>query len=397
MLSNGSFFCARRVRLTALRLASTGAFASLAACGDISDDTAAVWREDEAGVLGSAAAGLSDFGLQCRLWPSEGSSRDVRMTLENHGDLPVELFTRGTLWDNLTRVLSVRDDANELPYLGVMSSRGEPVESEFLRVEPGQLIATEYDVPTNHELASKGRYDLTLASPILGVKIGGELLTLQHDCGQLSAVIDPEAASALSQSEQPLIWVEEDCTAAQQSQVDVLENIARAATEIGAGATAAGPKGPYQQWFGAPTAPNLAIVNEVFASTEGNWDDFTGECDTSANCAGSVNAWTQRSVDPDLVHLCSPFFTLPSLSIEAGSNQVGVLMHEKSHLNPGTVVRDESNATWCSGTCNTATEARDLAANASSQAVTNGENYEHFVSTAYIAAAIVTPTGILFQ
>lgn len=399
-------------RLIELGRASIAALVLSAACGGTAaDDPGPSLLKEDTELLGYASAKLSDLGLECTLWPSESSDRYVTMTVENHGDMVVELLTRGTLWDGLSRVLDVRRDATDLPYVGILSTRGDPVESEFLGIPPGEAISVAYDLAYNYEVRSAGRLELSLASPVLDIRLSNELLSVQHDCGQLSAIMDPDATPMLGSAEQPLIWEVapyEPCTAAQQATVANREVIARGATTIGA--SLIGANGLYDRWFGTPTPANLTIVNEVFTSVQSNWDIFTGECDTDAVdamgniiCNGSVNAWVRRTgagsptSDPDLVHLCAPYFALPSLSVEADSNQVGVLVHEKSHLNSGTVIRDESNGTLCSNTCNTAAEARALANNDLAQAVTNAENYEHFVSNAYIVAAIVAPTGPLLQ
>lgn len=367
------------------------------ACSGIDNSADAYLDQTNEPLVASADGRLADLGLTCRLGPSTGDGNLVEIQIENHSEVAIEFLTRGTPWDNLSPSLSVSLSGRELPYMGIIASRGAPSASDFQHVGPGEMVAQVYDVAMQHRGRDAGEYKISLKQPLLNVRVGGGALAMQHDCGVL--YVNKQAAEPerlVKGKSEALIYPNSSCSATEQAQIERMEVIARTATNM-ARSFLGSNSSLYRTWFGTWSTNNSGYADQVLSDIEAGWNSFEGDCNVNSvsGCSGTnicagANAWVCLGDDPDRVHICSGFFDNPTLSIEAWSNQVGILVHEKSHLVSGDGDQSHSSCTDNGDTaCYGAPDARALASNAPSQAIRNGENYEKFVAHAYFVSTIL--------
>jgi hypothetical protein len=380
--------------------------AAIAICsGCLGDSPDAYLDRTDAPLLDAADGRLRDADVECRLEQVPRSDSDVQMTLTNGGTASIDILKRGTTWDRMNRVLDVSSGGQVAKYMGIVASLRPPAEEEWVRLAPGATLSVPYEVGWLHQLDDAGQYEISLASPLLSVRQGGVPLALQHDCGTLHTYLSPSENRAVAVTTQPLIYNDSTCTADEQRQIEHVEARAQAATAA-ARRFSTTNNSLFATWFGTWSSANSSYVDDVLSDIEGGWSTFTGDCDVGTvpaactppppappppNPCASANAWVCTGADADLVHVCTTsYFSNPIFSVEAWSNQVGILVHEKSHLVSSD--GDQTNAVCTDGgdnKCYGAPDARALAIAAPAQAIESGENYEHFASHAYLVSVML--------
>jgi peptidyl-Lys metalloendopeptidase len=318
-----------------------------------------------------AEARLVDEQLACSLETiSDGEAVVVKMSLTNNGDIPVSVSPQGTAWDNGTSVFNVESASERIAYKGISAYRGPFASDEYINVAPGASVSKEYALSGNYPIDNADDYSVNLVRKVFDVEISGEQMTLQHNCGELMVYAAP---ATIRQVREPLTYV--SCSTNRTNLVEraIKPTVYSMMTDVQNAVKSGHPI--YTEWFGTWSTARGNTVSGVFDDIDDKWDTWEIDCAACEN--PSWNAYVNRGQDSNRVHLCVPYWSLPSFSIEAGSSQAGVFIHELSHLESET--KDYVY---------NADPARNLAVTNPDNAVDNAENYEHFSSHQYLSRII---------
>lgn len=375
--------------------------------GCVEPDEAEPWQPPpQAELLPENDGYLADYGVSCRI---ESLDTDdgvvVRMTLFNDNDDEIEFLEWQTLWDAFYPLFEFPSAQGQVSYRGWRASRGEPAAEAFAPIAPNGSVTTDYRLGEHYLAESAGSYAIRLDSSAIVVRDDGELLRLQHACGEGLVHIDTELderADGFGTIEQGL-EAHDGCNANAERILNNAAEVAHSAVTAGRNAVFE-DSSLYAEWYGEWTEWN---GDEVYAHMdqilEDRWDSVFrcgGTGDTVFNCC-SDNIACALDAGPfgSRLYVCSPWFDLPTLSVEASSSQAGVLVHEMTHA--GDPRGEWGPFGWVLthpfGTDDLgygAGGARAHASNCSADqcaAVRNAENYEHFVSNALVTT-IVTST-----
>lgn len=349
--------------------------------------------------------------MHCRLEPVSETGTGIAMTLENHGDLTIDVLRRGNAWDLARDVFWVHHNDRQVDYRGITAFRLPPESSDYQRLEPGESITTAYDLGRHYRLDEGGAYEIWLKSPFIQTRMGDTDLLLQHDCGSLLLDL-PSDHSDIGTLQQPItVLTGATCTASDidlMTRMDVLamklERYSRTFNLV----TSVTPSDPrmsiYRRWFGPYDYERMDLVAFSFESVIGLEDPtglgwFYGDCrqnpppGSGIVCTGPGNpgdvraaAWVNNDAvgDDGILHLCDAFLgNAAALNSQIGPGLAQILLHEKIHVQGGPTF----SADYAYG----GAAAKALAVNNPDAAVFNGENYAFYAGDLYLTTAVLVP------
>jgi hypothetical protein len=183
------------------------------------------------------------------------------------------------------------------------------------------------------------------------------------------------------------------CNGSQQATANGAEPIALSAVE--SAVIANGANHLYTRWFGTQTLSRLTAVTARLQKMSDDASTYTGECLGTYCSSSGAEAWTLIGGDPDLIHLCTPFFSDNSAYDMGGVGKPQALVHEKAHLSAAAVV-DKSSSSFCADNseddCYFLSDSLRLAANDAAAAIDNASNYALFSGQALASRVIVPST-----
>lgn len=281
---------------------------------------------------------------------------------------------------------------------------GDVRREDLLSLQPGDSLEVEQSLTESYSMTDGQEYTVSLSSPVLDLVVNQRAVLARHDCG--AAVLSysrPELARRL----QPLVFHDTTCSTDEQDLVETVEGSGRVALGLSRTLVYEG-SGLYEEWFGPWNHGSAAFVASVLQRIDAEWDAFTGDCDHGEICNGTSGAyaWVQPPFilgvggDFQRVHLCAPFFSISS-AVAVADSQMGTLVHEKTHLASvifdlglftNVTVTDQSHSVCASeieSGCYGPDDARALAVADPGLATHNADNYELFVSSAFVVGVIL--------
>jgi hypothetical protein len=199
-----------------------------------------------------------------------------------------------------------------------------------------------------------------------------------------------EESILIDTSEQPLIFYDNSCSAAQKTKVQKADRIGFWGAE--AASRSVGNNRLYKRWFGTYSAGRASGVQSTLNSVVAKWSLDNGDCNAMPYCPGPL-AWV---IGTGPIHLCAAGLSLPA-ALTITSSLSGTLAHERVHA--VSDVTDEDNPVCTDGLdtgCFGRKDALNLAALSPTEAVNNADNYELFIVEAYTARVINPAEAILF-
>jgi len=167
------------------------------------------------------------------------------------------------------------------------------------------------------------------------------------------------------------------CTKAQRGTVDASVRNAKAlALSAAVNVT---DSDEYRRWFGKYTVASAERVRANFKSifTAIRSGRVTVACDpvTPDGCENGTYAWVYND-EPYLLHLCPPFFTLPTMAELNPDNE-----DSENGTREGTIIHEISHFRRVAGTddnCYSRDECAELADNDVSAVLENADSYQYF-------------------
>lgn len=341
------------------------------------DDQPKDWvRPTSQAVSGDAT--LSEVGIQCTVSTYE---QQVHVRLTNLSSEDFRILPWGTPWDEKYDSLDLHTDAEQARYLGVRALRGDPDSEDYFDLARGGSIETVVDADSRYAAETETVFRARLSNSFFRGMLGDEPIVLQQDCGE--GIVRLPASKSRGTSRviaEPLV-ANSGCNASQTEQINAVLPATLSATRA-AREAASNQDSVYTMWFGdAPEAYPQTMLYSIYYDV---WPNFSVRCGGDDCCDDDdVVACTTYEgflgTGHDRIYVCSPWYSKPTLSVEANSSQVGTLVHEMSHQGAGVPPLGNTDDRGYG-----ADGARDLASSNWLAAVDNGENYEHFASHAYL-------------
>jgi hypothetical protein len=353
-----------------------------------------------------ASATFSELKLRCELGANEHAPDRVDIAIRNDGPHEVALMSRGTPWDRASSPWIVERAAERQRYLGVTAFRNALADDEYLPLDRGGELAMSYPLAVSYGLASVEQTRVKPSRPLWSMRVDGELLAVQHDCGELSASFGSahtSPGSDLQVTRAPLIYETGQfaCTASEQAEIEAAEKHARIAA-LTAERFMGSNKSIFRRWFGQTSEQDLFYVATQIGSMLNSWRAFRGDCDNIrpiplAGCFGGTAAWVTALEDYEVIHICSLMLEQTPLTVYQPGAQIGTLIHEKVHVVTFGEVTDQSDSV-CTDRgdleCYGPSDARALALVDPGKATKSAENYGLFVTDVYLNA-VVLPAALV--
>lgn len=325
-----------------------------------------------------------------------GDPIDVEFSLRNTGDTAYQVLG----WDlplegEVTEFLTVERDGEVLRYDGRHVKRGEPVESDYVVLEPGETVSRTVDISESYPIQAPGTYRAALkvvifdAFPVPGAGKRGPRLRSAHQpfhvpptsvefdvvpggeprqtTGQAvraslkQAKGGPQAKQAKAKAP-----VFNGGTTQQQDDTRIAHSNAQyyAALAIAQLASTTGASNTlYDDWFGAfdqtrydKVSGHYSSINTLLQTEEVTYDLTGTGCNSNwyaYTYAGSRTVW-----------LCNYYLSAPQIGTDC---KFGTLIHEWSHA-----VADTDD--WAYGE----SSAGSLANTDPDKATDNADNHEYF-------------------
>ena len=333
--------------------------------------------------------------------PQGGATNPLRVSMHAGIDGGLEVIVTNTsrkaaripAWqlpgnDPSSQLFRVTRDGAPVAYEGKLAKRGLPQAEDFVVLQPGRSYRAQVDLAANYDMAERGQYVVTLASPLQFASLaGGEML--QGERG-LPMVLKsaPMQVWMSGRSAKPtggghcnpkketcdggggggtgaeVTFV--GCSATQSATAMDAVNQARSYSENAKNYLAGGTVGArYTTWFGDYTSQRYATALDHFQSIDAAMDQNNGEVTINCGCNQNYYAYVYPT-RPYEIFVCRAFWSAP---LAGTDSQGGTLIHEMSHFNvtAGTddVVYGQSGA-------------MNLAATDPSGALNNADNHEYF-------------------
>ena len=349
-----------------------------------SDSPAEAAADQEDIAPSTSNAKLSDFDATCELSTiKDGEQVVVNLTIQNRGDSDIEILSRGTPWDSGMSVFDATSISGNAKYVGIHAYRNPVSDKDYMTLAAEDVLSVDYTISESYDIENEDNYAISLKYPLIGIKVNDRVMDVEHACGVVSAYWVPSSVKVVKEA---LSF--DDCSTSQRAKFeDAIKPTARSVlndVELAVSSDSA----VYDEWFGSWSSSREDDVLDVFDDIEDAWDNWEIDCESQYCDDEQPNAWTLRSVYPDVVFVCDGFWNLKTFSVEASSSQVAVFIHELSHLEAAT--NDGP-----SGITYGADVARQLADSSPSDAVNCAENYEHFSSHQYLTRVIEPVLSLL--
>jgi hypothetical protein len=325
-----------------------------------------------------------------------GDPIEVTLTLRNASPTAYQVLVWETPLENdVSDFLVVELDGRALRYDGIHMKRGDPAESEYVLIAPGQTVARTVDVSRAYPINTPGVYRATVRITLLdafavpsGVKQPPRLRA-QHEplelpAGSAQFTVIPGAppkptdghtvrtkVQAEKQAKEKTQFKAKDPTitggtTAQQDDTRIAHQNAQYFAALAAqqlSSTTGASNTLYSDWFGTFDQGRYDTVTDHYGDiskvleTESVTYDFTGN-----QCTPSTFAYTYSG--SRTVWLCSQYINAPQIGTDC---KFGTLVHEWSHA-----VSDTDDYEYGE------TAAGNLASTDPGKAIDNADNHEYF-------------------
>ena len=294
--------------------------------------------------------------------------------------------------DPTSQLFRVTRDGAPVAYEGKLAKRGLPQAEDFVVLQPGRSYRAQVDLAANYDMAERGQYVVTLASPLqfaslsdgrmlrsdrglpmvlksapLQVWMSGQSAKPDHaggggHCNPKKETCDGDGGGGGGSAEVTFVG----CSATQSATAMDAVNQARSYSENAKNYLAGGTVGPrYTTWFGDYSSQRYATALDHFQSIDAAMDQNNGEVTINCGCNQNYYAYVYPT-RPYEIFVCRAFWSAP---LAGTDSKGGTLIHEMSHFNAtaGTddVVYGQSGA-------------MSLADSDPNGALNNADNHEYF-------------------
>ncbi len=281
------------------------------------------------------------------------------------------------------KLFQVSLDGNPVAYQGALAKRGLPAAADFAVLAPGQSYRAVVDLAASYDMAKRGDYIVTLASPLqhaslsdgtmlktsrgLPMLLQSPSLRVWHD-GALAKGGGNTAQKGKPGSGGTVVngVTFKGCSSTQISGAGAAVVQARTYSENAKGYLATGTVGSrYTTWFGAYTSSRYGTANQHFVSIDAAMDQTGGQVTINCGCNQNYYAYVYPT-QPYEIFVCKVFWTAP---LAGTDSRGGTLIHEMSHFNVTAGTDDHVYGQ---------TAAKNLASTDPASALDNADNHEYF-------------------
>jgi hypothetical protein len=111
-----------------------------------------------------------------------GEPVSLRFELRNATDRPLYALKWYTPLEGIAgKIFRVTRDGTEVPYRGPLAKRGDPLNDEYVAIEPGQVASGEIDLSAGYDLSAPGSYEATFTAGLQDVVDDGSLVPRPRD------------------------------------------------------------------------------------------------------------------------------------------------------------------------------------------------------------------------
>lgn len=335
------------------------------------------------GMLGSAA--VHSAGLEIALSPSAGNSGDgtIEYRLINQSGTSVHVLRWQTPVDGLTNDLfSVRQNGEEVAYVGPLYKRVAPRPEDFIELKPGESLDAKVDLSASYDMRKGGLYEVSYArearevvQEVMAADRGGATgaaVSFDMSRGTTSVYAD-SSPDALDDDNSFRAQVGilaatnsyVSCSTTRKSQLVTARNSSVTYASNSRNYLTAGNTGSrYTWWFDTYNSSRYATVrthfNNIYSALSSQ--PFTFNC----SCSDSGTYAYVYPTQPYKVYLCGAFWAAPNTGTDS---RAGTLVHETSHFNVVAGTQDNGYGQ---------TAAHNLAVSNPAKAVANADNHEYF-------------------
>jgi peptidyl-Lys metalloendopeptidase len=291
--------------------------------------------------------------------------------------------------DPTSQLFRVSRDGVPVAYEGKLAKRGLPQAEDFVVLQPGRSYRAIVDLAASYDMAGRGQYQVTLASPLQFASLsGGTMLTAGHGLPMVlkSSPLQvwmegAQQARSTTPKARPCNPKKQDCgggggtggevtfvgcSATQSTTALDAVHQARTYSENAKNYLVAGTVGTrYTTWFGAYTSTRYSTAKSHFQSIDAAMDQTGGQVKINCGCNQNYYAYVYPT-KPYEIFVCRAFWSAP---MSGTDSKGGTLIHEMSHFNvtAGTddIVYGQSGA-------------MNLAASDPAGALNNADNHEYF-------------------
>lgn len=114
-------------------------------------------------------AGLVAFiEVQESVQQGNGGPIMVKFLLKNNAEEPVYLLKWYTPLEGIAgNIFEVTRDGQEIPYIGILASRGAPTPESYVFLEPGEKVTAEVNIAEAYDFMQPGLYTIKFRSPLI--------------------------------------------------------------------------------------------------------------------------------------------------------------------------------------------------------------------------------------
>lgn len=330
-------------------------------------------------LIGLASAATLDCTVEADANPTLGEGIWVSVVLENTGEDDVHLLTRGTAFEEfLTEAFEVEGPSGEaLDYWGPDIKYGDPDESEYISIAPGEFAEVSVDIEQHYGFAEGGEHVLSAASVFADVQVGAfesrladALEAVELSCDSVGFDLSAEGA-VYTPSDVQAKSKKKACSSAQlrdiQNAVSAAQIMSQATTDYLGRVMSATSHAEYEEWFGDySSSSRRTTVTDNYDEIE----DFLFKRSGYTFDCGCTGAGTFAYVYPadtktHTIYLCGAFWNAP---VSGRDSRGGTIVHEASHFSDVASTGDNAVGAWA---------ARRQAINNPDKAAANADNYEY--------------------
>lgn len=342
------------------------------------------------GMLGSTA--VYSAGLEIALSPSAENAGDgtIEYSLINQTGATIHVLRWQTPVDGLTNDLfSVRQNGEEIAYIGPLYKRVAPRPEDFIELKPGQSLDAKVELSTWYDMRKGGQYEISYArdarevvKEVMAADRGGAMGAAESfDMSRGSTYVYADASPQALDDEESFRSGEESfrsqvgilaasnsyvsCSNTRKSQLATARNSSITYASNSRSYLNAGKTGSrYTWWFGSYNSSRYSTVRSHFNNihTALSSKAYTFNC----GCTDSGTYAYVYPTQPYKVYLCGAFWSAPNTGTDS---RAGTLVHETSHFNVVAGTGDYGYGQ---------TNAHNLAGSNPAKAITNADNHEYF-------------------
>jgi len=311
--------------------------------------------------------------------------------LINDGSEPVTVLVWNTPFDDMRDVFRadifdiVHPTEGRATYTGIVVKR-LPTFSDFITINPGQMIGTELDLRKGYHFPVAGEYEMTLNTYARVLEGVSDIRSVDLKMISQIPLVRLEAFTVrilIETASPPLVWerpanstkfgtiVYTGCDDADTQRVVNADSnmgvtVPQAKADVDSGCTSS-----YQQWFGACNAVRQNTVSTTLGNINTQRNAGYGADCTQQGCGRNTFAFVYPNDKTHTIHLCSIFFSTNQNQCQYDSTG-GTLVHEMSHFTDVGGTGDYAYGTAA---------AQQLAQSDPAKAVNNADNYEYYTES----------------